>query len=60
MENEKITISVDEYKELLEFKVKFNVLKSAALDYGYLSEIERSIYGVPKAMEIRKDDAGRD
>lgn len=57
MENDKITISVDDYKELIEIKTKFNILKAAALDYGCLSELERSVYGVPRTMEIKKDDA---
>jgi len=50
MDNEKtISISQEEYKELIEIKTKFELLKESARANSYRSNWESAIYGLDNA-----------
>lgn len=54
MENNTITIPMDEYKELVRKAVCFDILKKAKKDSCYLDELEKALF--KDDTEVKNDD----
>lgn len=48
METKTVTITLEEYNELLKKSLKYDFLYEIAQDSGYLTDRERMVYGIKK------------
>ena len=48
MEQGTVTITQEEYKELIRKSLRYDMLREIAQDGGYLTDRERMIYGIKK------------
>lgn len=51
MEQRTITITIEEYNELLKKSLKYDYLYEIAMESGYLSERERLVYGIKRGED---------
>ena len=51
METKTITITIEEYNELLKKSLKYDFLYEIAQEGGYLTDKERAIYGIKRGED---------
>ena len=51
METGTVTITQEEYKELIRKSLRYDVLREMAQDDGYLTDEERAIYGIKRGED---------
>ena len=51
MEQGTVTITQEEYKELIRKSLRYDMLREMAQDCGYLTDKERAIYGIKRGED---------
>lgn len=51
METGTVTITQEEYKELIRKSLKYDLLREMAQDGGYLTDKEKAIYGINRGED---------
>lgn len=51
METGTVTITQEEYKELIRKSLKYDLLREIAQDGGYLTDREKAIYGIKRGED---------